>query len=93
MYPSRQCNPFPVRFDQGFLHVAEQTSSTREGKHHGPKLPKNLIAVFDTDPLLVGGRGGGGNNFFEDSCSVVGQAHHHVDYVQYPTKDHLTGGP
>ena len=38
-----------------FLHMDEQSSCTREGKCHGPELPKYLVPVFDYDPPLVVG--------------------------------------
>ena len=58
MYPLCQSNPFAIKIAKGFLNGAEQASHTREGKNHGPEIPKDLVLVFDADPPLVGGDGG-----------------------------------
>ena len=66
------------------MHVAEQASGTREGERHVPYIPKDLVPFFDADPLLV--RGADTQDLFEAGRLVSGQAHHHVDCVQYPTE-------
>ena len=40
---------------QGFLHVAEHTSGTRECNFYEPEIPKDLVPVFYNYPSLVGG--------------------------------------
>ena len=55
MNPLCHSNPFAINMAKGFLHVTEQAYITREGDHHGPNLPKDLIPFFDADPPLGGG--------------------------------------
>ena len=53
MHPSLQRNPFFIHMVQVFLNMAEHTSVTRKGKHHGLDLPEDQVLVLDSDPPLV----------------------------------------
>ena len=55
MQLSYQRKLFDIHIAQGFLHVSEQASVTREGEHYGLEILKDLVPEFDIDLPLVGG--------------------------------------
>ena len=76
---------------KGFFNVAEQSSSTKEGKRHGPDPPKDLIPSFDADTPLV--ERSGRKKSFEAGISLGGQTNRHVYFICHPTKEHLACRP
>ena len=83
-------NHFYFNMAKGFLHVAEQESSTRKGKRHETDILKDLMPFVGADPPLVGGWR---KQIFESTSLVGGQAQSHVDCVHHPTNEHIAGRP
>ena len=53
-----QRNPFDFDMENGFLHLAEKASVSREVKCHLKKLAKDLVPLIYANPKLLVGYGG-----------------------------------